>query len=151
MPSTAHTIMAQLEIPVMRQAWKALSRGPIRLFRNNVGVGWQGMTSRVTRENLAKARASLRPGDLIISSPRPLHAGLDRGSGDLIGWRTMVITPDMVGRTIAQFVSAEAKRPRGGRLEPDQRTWRDLVNRAGGLAFQFVSEEEARRALEEDP
>lgn len=31
------------------------------------------------------------------------------GGADLIGWRPVLITPDMVGTTIAQFVAAEVK------------------------------------------
>ena len=139
---------SQRETPMMRQVYKQLNRGPWRWFRNNVGLGWQGRSRRVTPENLADCRSSLRPGDLILSAPRPLHAGLERGSGDYIGWRQVQVTPSMVGLTIAQFVSAEAKRADGGRVSPDQETWRRQVNAAGGLAFVFDGEDAARRALE---
>ena len=136
----------QRETPMMRATWKALSRGPVRLYRNNVGLGWQGQTTHVTAETLADCRASLRPGDMIIRGPRPLRAGLDRGSGDHIGWRQVVITPAMAGHTIAQFVSAEAKAA-WGRERPEQVTWRQLVSSRGGLAFTYRSTEEAAAAL----
>jgi hypothetical protein len=138
----------QLEMSVLRGAQAGLSRGPVRLYRNNVGMGWQGSSRRVGAEDLADCRAALRPGDLILRAPRPLHAGLDVGSGDLIGWKSQVVTPAMVGRTVAVFASLEAKRPRGGRIEPAQRTWRQLVTRAGGIAGVFRSTEEARAILE---
>jgi hypothetical protein len=138
----------RLEMPILREAQSALSRGDVRLFRNNVMMAWQGQTRRVTPNDLAECRAMLRPGDLIIRAPRPLHAGLDVGSGDLIGWRRQVITPDQVGSIIARFVSLEGKRTRGGRIAAAQRTWRDLVARSGGIAGVFRSTEEARAILE---
>lgn len=71
-------------------------------------------------------------------------------SGDLIGWRTLLVTPDMVGSAIAQYVSIEVKpdgwKPpgvgpveRAGRLTAyghylGQKRWADLVNAAGGYA-----------------
>jgi hypothetical protein len=60
--------------------------------------------------------------------------GLFPGSGDLIGWRTVTITPDMVGQSIAQFLSIEVKTPTG-RVRPDQVNWAEQINAAGGLAI----------------
>lgn len=59
-------------------------------------------------------------------------------SGDLIGWHTIIITPEMVGRKIAQFVSRECK-PEGWHFsgsvrEEGQVRWAQLVNEAGGDA-----------------
>ena len=65
-------------------------------------------------------------------------------SGDLIGWRRVLITPDMVGRTIAQIVSRECKpadwtpAPPGPTErwlhEEAQRRWAALINNDGGDA-----------------
>ena len=146
-----------LESPIMREIWRDLSRGTRRLFRNNVGTGWAGggqgrKALKVTRENLTEARAAVRPGDVIVPNARPLHAGLQKGSADNVGWETVQIpiTPAMVGRTIrlAVFLSVESKRSRGGRLEPDQRTWLEQVRQAGGIAVVARSSEEARAAVE---
>lgn len=60
--------------------------------------------------------------------------GLLPGSGDLIGWRSVVITPSMVGQRIAQFVSVEVKTPKGV-VKPDQRLWAGNVLKAGGIAI----------------
>jgi len=60
--------------------------------------------------------------------------GLFPGSGDLIGWRTVTITPDMVGKPIAQFLSIEVKTTTG-KVRPDQSNWLKQVNISGGLAI----------------
>lgn len=67
-------------------------------------------------------------------------------SGDLIGWRSVVITPDMVGQRVAIYTSLECKPEgwtpalSGERFEHEeaQRRWRDLVLSAGGEA-RFVT------------
>lgn len=67
-------------------------------------------------------------------------------SGDYIGWRPVVITADMVGKVIAQFVSVEFKAEDWTPPPADtkdlhaaaQYRWADLVNREGGYAV-FVN------------
>jgi hypothetical protein len=65
------------------------------------------------------------------------HAGLPKGSSDLIG----VLAP------LGRFVALEAKTPRG-RLTPDQKAWLALVRRFGGFATSVRSVEDALAALE---
>jgi len=55
-----------------------------RWFRNNVGV-------------------------LIDRAGNRVAYGLCRGSSDVIGWTPVVITPEMVGRTVAVFTAFECK------------------------------------------
>lgn len=59
-------------------------------------------------------------------------------SADLIGWRRVVVTPDMVGQTLAVFTSYEVKyegwRYTGAGRESAQKAWADLVTLAGGYA-----------------
>lgn len=64
---------------------------------------------------------------------RPVQFGLARGSADLIGWRTVIITPEMVGTRVAVFTSLEVKTPTG-RLTPAQHNWLGAVRLAGGIA-----------------
>lgn len=64
---------------------------------------------------------------------RPVQFGLARGSADLIGWRTITITPEMVGTRVAVFTSLEVKTPTG-RLTPAQHNWLGAVRSAGGIA-----------------
>ncbi len=113
---------------------KELSRGDARLFRNVVGMGWQG--------NVVRHEG----GVLVLANPRPIHAGLFNGSADLIGWQRRIITPDMVGQAFAQFASIEDKVGKG-KLREDQKTWRDIVLRFGGIAGVARSVEDARAIL----
>jgi hypothetical protein len=64
---------------------------------------------------------------------RPVQFGLARGSADLIGWRTITITPEMVGTQLAVFTSIEVKTPTG-RVRPEQQAWQRTVSNAGGIA-----------------
>jgi hypothetical protein len=96
----------------------ALSRGPVRLYRNNTGT-------------------------LKDANGRPVSFGLCKGSADLIGWTTRTITPDMVGQQVAVFTSIEVKAATG-RLRPEQRQWLDAVQAAGGIAGVARSVEDAQ-------
>lgn len=97
----------------------ACSRGPVRLFRNNTGT-------------------------LRDQHGRPVSFGLCKGSADLIGWRTVTVTPDMVGTQVAVFLSIEVKTPTG-RLRPEQQQWLDAVQAAGGIAGVARSVDDAQR------
>jgi hypothetical protein len=85
------------------------TRSDLRLFRNQVG-------------QLPDPRTG-----------RPVQFGLARGSADLIGWRTITITPEMVGQRLAVFTSIEVKTERG-RVRPEQHAWLSTVQAAGGIA-----------------
>lgn len=99
----------------------ALSNGDSRVFRNNVGVGWTGTVKR------------LPGGRVLIEDARPLDAGLCKGSSDLIGWKSITITPEMVGGHIAVFTAIEVKGPKT-RITPEQTNFLARVTEAGGLA-----------------
>lgn len=85
-------------------------------------------------------------GQLLDDNGRPVRYGLANDSSalnaqlkssDLFGWRSLVVTPDMVGTIIAQPVSPEVKRAgwryTGTPREVAQLAWIDLVRRAGGI------------------
>lgn len=59
-------------------------------------------------------------------------------SSDLIGIKSVTITPDMVGKTVGVFVAREVKRPgwrySGTDREVAQKRFIDIVNRMGGDA-----------------
>lgn len=122
------------EIDIQTRIMLALSKRNAKIFRNNVGVGWQGNSYR--RPN----------GDIVIVNPRPLHAGLMTGSSDLIGWRSVVVTTDMVGQTVAVFVAVEVKQPMKKPTEA-QRNFIDMVLGAGGYAGVATNDDEALDVL----
>jgi len=72
--------------------------------------------------------------------------GLCKGSADLIGYRSIAITPDMVGTTVAVFLSIEVKTATG-KLRPEQQQWLDAVQAAGGIAGVARSVEDALRIV----
>ena len=100
------------------------STGSTRLFRNNTGT-------------------------LKDANGRPVQFGLCKGSADLIGWRTVTVTPDMVGTQVAVFLSIEVKTPTG-RLRPEQQQWLDAVQAAGGIAGVARSVKDAQRLTMDD-
>lgn len=119
-------IMKRIQVALTR-----LSAGALVTFRNNTGTGWTG-------NEIDKGKA----GAVIIRDARPLYAGLCKGSADLIGWRSLVITPEMVGRRVAVFVAIEVKKP-GGRLSKEQRHFLESAWKAGAIAGVARSEAEA--------
>ena len=110
------------------------SRGDTRLFRQNVGQGWAGRL------------VSNQAGRVTLKDARPLIAGLCTGSSDLIGWRSIEVTADMVGRRLAVFAAVEVKSSTGRPTE-QQRAFLAAVQDAGGVACVARSVEDAQRAL----
>lgn len=116
--------MANAETDLQQRIRLALgTRSDLRLFRNQVG-------------SLPDPR-----------SGRLVQFGLARGSADLIGWRTITITPDMVGTRLAVFTSLEIKTPTG-RLSPAQTHWLHAVRTAGGIAGVARSVPDALQIME---
>jgi hypothetical protein len=100
----------------------ACGRGPVRLWRNNTGA-------------------------LVDQQGRFVRFGLCKGSSDLIGLRSVVVTPEMVGQRIAQFVALEIKAPQGV-VSPEQQAFLRLVQELGGVASVCRSIEQAQAVLD---
>ena len=58
--------------------------------------------------------------------------GLAQGSSDLIGFKTITVTPEMIGSDLAVFCSIEVK-TKTGRLSDIQHNWLQVVKNAGGI------------------
>lgn len=56
------------------------------------------------------------------------------GGSDLIGYRIVTITPDMVGKRIAVFAAIETK-AKGGWKRPEQKMFLDAINANGGIGL----------------
>lgn len=72
------------------------------------------------------------------------------GGADLLGWRTITITPDMVGQRFALFLAVEVKSATG-RVTPEQLNFIRAVNEAGGIAGVVRSLEQAEELLCQTP
>ena len=70
----------------------------------------------------------------ILIGGHPIRYGLCPGSGDLVGWKETIITPDMIDKKIAIFTSIEVK-TKNDRLSAVQRTWNRNVLQSGGIAI----------------
>lgn len=82
-------------------------------------------------------------GGLKDTTGRYVKFGLfNPGGADLIGWKTITITPEMVGQKIAQFVGIEVKSPTG-RIRPEQENFLRVLKAAGGLCGVARSAEQA--------
>ena len=86
-------------------------------------------------------------GEVMLPSGGRLRYGVGpNGAGDLIGWTTVRVTPDMVGSYIAVFVNIEVKAPKLN-ATPEQSAFIDRVIAAGGIAGVARSASEAEAIL----
>ena len=100
--------MASQETNIFNEIRIAVSAMGARLFRNHTGMV-KDERGRVHR------------------------FGLCKGSSDGIGWVSVVITPEMVGKQLAVFTAIEAKTPTG-RASKEQKNFIEQVSNAGGIA-----------------
>lgn len=115
--------MARKETNILNRIMVALSEtGAIHLFRNHGGAGYVV--------------------DRPVDGARWQTFGLMEGSGDIVGWTTITVTPEMVGRKLAVFTSIEVK-TETGRLRKNQERWAASVREAGGFAGVARTVEEA--------
>ena len=125
------------ESELQREIMKAVTDAGGRVFRNQVGMGWYGhMVQSDAKEGHT----------IVLTGARPLYAGLCVGSSDLIGWTPLVITPEMVGMTIAVFTAIEVK-SKTGRPTVEQLNFIDKVRAAGGLGGIVKSIEDAAKII----
>jgi hypothetical protein len=109
------------ESELIYEVRKELSRGDVRLFRNNVGTYEDGAGNWVSY-------------------------GLAVGSSDLIGWKRVLITPAHVGHMLAIFTALECK-SETGRVTGPQDAFLQTVILAGGMAGVVHNLSDARRLL----
>lgn len=119
---TPNTMNGASEAAVSNAVRLEASRKGVRSWRNNVGA-CEDKRGRLIRYGLANDSAAMN---------KALK------SSDLIGIRPLLITPDMVGCTIGQFVAREVKRAdwkfTGTERENAQLRFLELVVSLGGDA-----------------
>jgi len=103
----------QEETAVWKKALIALSPLGYRLFRNQRYHGQVVRNGQVT--------------------PQWVDTGLTDGAGDLIGYKIITVTSEMVGKKIARFASIEAKTDTGT-ASADQKNFINQVKSDGGIA-----------------
>ncbi len=85
-------------------------------------------------------------GKYLLQDGRWLSSGLCVGSSDLIGWTPLVITQEMVGRTVAVFTAVETK-AENKKATDRQTDFLAAVAAAGGLASVARSVEDVERMI----
>ena len=101
-----------------------LSKQNLVAWRNNVGHGWVATRVQHFRDR----------GYAVLRNPRPIHFGLAVGSSDEIGYYSLIVTPEMVGKKIAVFAAVECKSATG-RLSEEQKNFLSVLKDAGAIAF----------------
>lgn len=125
------SVSAKSEASVQAEVRIAASAKGWRLFRNNVGV--------LRDERGIPVRFGL------ANDSKQLNAIVK--SADLLGVRPVLITQEMVGTIIGQFVSVEVKaagwKPsKSNKHEQAQRNWADMIHAMGGHAVFFTDKEQ---------
>ena len=115
--------VANYETKLQQEIRLALGRIPsLRLFRNQVGQLPDPRTGRYVQFGLAK------------------------GSSDLVGFKTVKITPEMINQEVAVFVSIEIKTERG-KLTEVQQNWLQKVHDSGGIVGVARSIQDALKII----
>lgn len=116
------------EADLMRRLQARASQLGARLFRQQVGMAWVGRVE----QGYPGRRVTLAAGDVVIRKARPFRAGVV-GMSDLGGWVPVIVTPDMVGQTVAVYTQVEVKTDKGA-ASAEQLAWIAAVMKAGGRA-----------------
>jgi len=130
------------ETNIIRRIMLRLSGPTMRLFRNNVGTAYIGQSTIFRKSGTVQVDA----GDVLVKQGRIFHAGLVKGSSDIIGIKSVIITLEMVGKSVAVFTAIEGK-TKSGRATAEQIAFINMVNGMGGIAFIARDEEEAEAFL----
>lgn len=96
------------------------------------------LNTRLFRNNVGTFRA--------LHSEDKIVCGLCPGSSDLIGFTSLIITPDMLYQRVAVFVAAEAKSAQGKALKI-QRAFLNTVHNFGGRAGVFRNNEQLKAII----
>lgn len=91
-----------------------------RLWRVNCGMAWAS-------NNIEKGRGFIK-----LWNPRVFY-GMPAGTPDLIGFESIIITADMVGKRVCVAVGSELKATKSDKLNPNQINAKNLLVKMGGI------------------
>lgn len=114
----------QKETWVWKLAQLLLSPHGWRLFRNQ------------------RYKGKIVAGNIVTKAYADCGVGGDGGS-DLIGWVTIVITPEMINKKVAVFTALEAKTETGV-ISTDQKNFLRIVNESGGIGKVIRTEDDIK-------
>ncbi len=144
--------MAKAETDIAHNIMKAVSPSGARLFKNVRGMFYTKdcVMALVSAMQVAMKTLQFGPVFEAVKNLRQLMAGLQAaGSSDLIGFRPVKITEDMIGRTIAVFTAVEVKTATGAAKE-EQSMFIEFVLKNGGFAGVARSPKDAKNILKID-
>lgn len=102
-----------------------------RLWRMTVGLGWFAAPASTIKPT-KPLTVTMRPGDVLLRQARPFRAGCV-GMSDGGGLVPVVVTQEMVGKTVAVSLWIEDKQG-SGRPSTEQRAFIAMVRLFGGRA-----------------
>lgn len=131
------SISQKSESRISKEVLVELGKRPdCRLFRNNIGTAIQGQR---VKGNIESSGDSV----VVIKGARYVKYGIcNPGGSDLLGFKVVKITQDMVGSDFAQFMVIETKDHKG-KPTKEQLNFISMVINKGGLAGIARSIEDA--------
>lgn len=117
---------------------EAVSHTGARLFNVHVGKFWAGNPKRFDSTQVVE----VHKGDVLLRRARLINSGIE-GMADLIGPTPVVVTPEMVGQTLAIYTTVEIKTT--DYPTEAQKKWIAAVKKMGGRAGIARTPEDAVR------
>jgi len=137
--------MAKQETDIVHAIQVAVSPTGARLWKNTRGMFYA--PGAVKQVIAALSRGDVKSAVAMLKGLRLVAAGLlAPGASDLVGFRPVVVTQDMVGQTVAIYSAVEVK-SEGGRATAEQLHYIDFVRKNGGFAGVAWSVDEAKALL----
>ena len=116
--------MGQLENNLKNEVDRSLTSWQ-RLWRINAGMGWAG---KIIERVVKSGGMSF----IKLANARPFH-GAPKGFPDMVGFDSIIITPEMVGKRVAVFVGSELKATPRDKLKKEQVNFKNLLIKQGGI------------------
>lgn len=131
------------EQPLLKKFLLEFSRLGSRFFRVNSGQGWTGTVVRGQGRTV-----TLGKNDVLLKNARPFRTGLPKGTPDILGFTSVIIRQDMVGKTVAVFTGVEVKSSKRIKITKEQSDFIRMINDKGGIATVAYDLEDYLKAVD---